>query len=170
MNYESVKQEYFIMNKLIILCTLYLTVTAFKPTRFQRLQSTYLPQKQVPHDIYGPPPQNPPQEYGPPTEPNEATTTEVPTTTEGQSEIVNPSNNGTAEEKGRLSKGQGLYYIYHPDGHLQKVVFSSKKKGKSVTAQVKYEDVEPIRGPIFTYSPQDLVLRPYLNQWDCKIW
>lgn len=117
-------------------------------SRFQRQEQTPAP---IPHEIYGPPP----EEYGPPpSESTEAgsTTTEIPTSTEAESEPVNGPTSG------RLTKGKdrGLYYIYHPNGQLQKVVYSAKQdpRTKTYTAQLKYEDVQPIREPIFTYDPQ----------------
>lgn len=119
-------------------------------SRFQRLEQTPAP---FPHEIYGPPP----QEYEPPP-PSEATftttTEEIPTTTtEPESETINPG-----PTTGRLTKGKdrGLYYIYHPDGQLQRVVYSAKQnpRTKTYTTQLKYEDVQPIREPIFTYDPQ----------------
>ncbi|KYB29519.1 hypothetical protein TcasGA2_TC032005, partial [Tribolium castaneum] len=147
------------MKFIIIAFACIVAVSAVKPrfnSRFQR--------QQVPHTVYGPPPQEygpPPQEYGPPpqettTVQQEGTTTEIPTTTEAQSELVN----GT--QSGRLTKGseRGVYYIYHPTGQLQKVVYSTKKdaRTKAYTAQVKYEDVEPITAPIYTYDPKTLIL------------
>jgi hypothetical protein len=149
------------MKFIVVAFVCIVAVSAVKPrfnTRFQR--------QQVPHTVYGPPPQEygpPPQEYGPPPQETtteaegEGTTTEIPTTTESDSELVN-----TTETSGRLTKAgeRGVYYIYHPTGQLQKVVYSTKKDAKSraYTAQVKYEDVEPIKAPIFTYDPKTLVL------------
>ncbi|XP_044259179.1 uncharacterized protein LOC123007797 [Tribolium madens] len=137
------------MKFIIVAFACIVAVSAVKPrfnSRFQR--------QQVPHTVYGPPP----QEYGPPPQETttEGTTTEIPTTTEPQSEVVN----GT--QSGRLTKGseRGVYYIYHPTGQLQKVVYSTKKdeRTKAYTAQVKYEDVEPITAPIYTYDPKTLIL------------
>ncbi|RZC38704.1 hypothetical protein BDFB_013593 [Asbolus verrucosus] len=149
------------MKYLVLVLACIVAVSAVKPrfnSRFQR--------QQVPHTIYGPPPQEsgaPPQEYGPPPQETttqaegESTTTETPTTTEAQSELVN----GT-QPSGRFSKSKerGVYYIYHPTGQLQKVLYSTRKDAKTMayTAQLKYEDVEPITAPIFTYDPKTLVL------------
>ncbi|XP_019872076.2 uncharacterized protein LOC109600371 [Aethina tumida] len=126
-----------------------------------------LPSEPVPHAVYGPPPQTygpPQQEYGPPVEitTHEPTTTELPTTTQfnEEAETVEPIEGGESQ---RLQNGQegGVYYIYHPDGRLQRVVYATKDDVRNMEyfARLRYENVEPIRGPIYTYSPDDLVLR-----------
>ena len=151
----------FNMKFLAVVFVCIAVVSAVKPrfsSKFQR--------QVVPHTIYGPPPQEygpPSQEYGPPEQETttagqeEVTTTEMPTTTEAESELVN-----STARPSRLTQGgeRGVYYIYHPTGQLQKVIYSTKKdpRNRAYTAQVKYEDVEPIKAPIFTYDPKTLIL------------
>lgn len=160
---------------------------AFKLPTEQVPHTVYGPPSQEPPQEYGPPPQEygpppqeygpPPQEYGPPqpsqeygppsseapiditTEAAEPTTTKIPTTTEinEESKTVQPDVSGRLQE----GKQNGVYYIYHPTGLLQKVVYSTKDDARKMEylAKLKYENVEPIRGPIYTYSKDDLVLR-----------
>ncbi|CAH0553884.1 unnamed protein product [Brassicogethes aeneus] len=110
-----------------------------------------------PKEEYGPP-QEPQQEYGPPATESVSSTT----TTENINEVetVTPLIN---ERNGRLTSNneQGTYYIYHPSGVLQRVVYNTKDNtGKmEFSAKLKYEVVEPIRGPIYTYDNDNLVLR-----------
>lgn len=117
-----------------------------------------LPERQqVPQTIYGPPQ----VEYGPPepstTEAAEATTTEIPTTTEVSTEEAESENLNDKLEDAE----QGAYYVFHPSGLLQKVTFATKDDFKNMAyyAKIKYEDVKPIKAPIFTYDPDTSVLR-----------
>ncbi|XP_049820293.1 uncharacterized protein LOC126264834 [Aethina tumida] len=136
-------------------------------TRSQRLE-----QAPVPHTVYGPPtvppqPEQPPQEYGPPQPPQEVTTvaqettTDVPTTTEAVTEEVATTTEADDGTKAELNNGQeqGVYYIYHPSGALQKVVYSTQDdlKNMEYRARLKYETVQPIREPIYTYDPNTFV-------------
>lgn len=77
--------------------------------------------------------------------------------TEAESEQINENNN-----KEKLTEGvddsftqQGVYYIYHPSGLLQRIAYSTKSDVENMgyTAQLKYQDVEPIKDPIYTYDP-----------------
>lgn len=121
-----------------------------------------------PQDTYGPPldSYDPPQDtYGPPQQP-EATTTEVPSLTTtllpDTLNITTTQNNTTTNstsQSERLQNIQGYYYIYHPTGLLQKVTYLTQNDDKDMTfsAQLKYKDVEPVKGPIYTYDPQTYV-------------
>lgn len=65
----------------------------------------------------------------------------------------------------------GTYYVLLPDGRLQKVSYSTMPFQETVgrlqdvenkalngyQANVRYQDVEPIRGPIYAYNPAPLV-------------
>ncbi|XP_018332225.1 uncharacterized protein LOC108741795 [Agrilus planipennis] len=108
-------------------------------------------------------------------EEKEGTTTENPeieTTTEPESEAIREENShNTKDDKEKLSEntkvttpeGKGVYYIYHPtNGVLQKVVYSTKndEKEMALVAQLKYQNVEPIKEPIYTYNPETFVLQP----------
>ncbi|KAJ8961828.1 hypothetical protein NQ318_021443 [Aromia moschata] len=144
-------------------------------------QQEYGPPKQEygpPKQEYGPPQQEygtPQQEYGPPkpvygppkpvygpppeltttTEADLSTTTEYPTTTEipDNSTAVNNTRSGKLEKEDLTEKG--AYYIYHPNGVLQRVVYATKDDAKNMvySAQLRYQNVEPINGPIYTYDP-----------------
>ncbi|KAJ3665644.1 hypothetical protein Zmor_001132 [Zophobas morio] len=143
------------------------------PARQQLPRQEFSP----PPQTYGPPPTYgpPAQEYGPPeattTEAQEITTTELPTTTENvveEAEQLNDSqkenevkeNEKLTEENSAVSE-QGIYYIYHPSGLLQRVIYMTKDDvpNMAYSAQLKYENVEPIREPIYTYDPKTLIFR-----------
>ncbi|KAL1506425.1 hypothetical protein ABEB36_005796 [Hypothenemus hampei] len=55
----------------------------------------------------------------------------------------------------------GIYYIYHPTGLLQKVSYSTKDDARDMAffAKLKYENIEPIQGPIYTYDPKSFVFK-----------
>ncbi|XP_030762061.1 pollen-specific leucine-rich repeat extensin-like protein 3 [Sitophilus oryzae] len=146
-------------------------------SRFQRLQapppqSAAPAQPPVPQTVYGPPspapsygpPPPPSASYGPPsqdpslTTTGAATTTELPATTEPNSESVNATS---ASGRLREKPDTGVYYIYHPSGLLQKVRYETKDdvRNKAFNARLKYENVEPIAGPIYTYDPQSYVFQ-----------
>lgn len=119
--------------------------------------------QQIPPTIYG----SPQPEYGPPepsTTTEAATTTEIPTTTEVQTE-ENIADN--LSEK--LKDGQeGAYYFLHPSGLLQKVTFATKEDLENMAyyAKLQYEDIEPIKGPIYTYIPETSELRRIARKTD----
>ncbi|PSN42141.1 hypothetical protein C0J52_17138 [Blattella germanica] len=115
----------------------------------------------------------PPAAYGPPTEEptttEQPTTTEVPTTTEQDESAEFADGNGadpSRAERERDGQGSGVYHILLPDGRLQRVTFtaspnqpiqaygppSSQGVNAGYVAQVQYQDVEPIRSPIYTFS------------------
>lgn len=132
--------------------------------------------QQLPRQEYGPPPQTystPAREYGPPqattTESQETATTEVPTTTENgqEAELNDVKAQNQVKENEKLTENnsgvtqQGIYYIYHPNGLLQRVIYMTKDDAGNMvySAQLKYENVDPIREPIYTYDPKTLILR-----------
>lgn len=47
---------------------------------------------------------------------------------------------------------RGLYYVYLPNGKLQRVVYmtSADVPNMAYTARVKYEDVDPVAAPIYS--------------------
>lgn len=72
------------------------------------------------------------------------------------------------ERSGQLSDAsavqaveQGTYYIYHPDGVLQRVAYAAGNDVARMAyiAQLRYQNVEPIRDPIYTYNPDTFVLQ-----------
>lgn len=121
----------------------------------------------LPAPSYGPPPAS---SYGPPpasstTEITFTTTTEGSTTLNPESEQV-PSRILKSSKRGKQQKSkeiveQGTYYLYHPDGLLQKIVYTTKADVQNMgfSAQLKSQNVEPIKDPIYTYDPQTLLLR-----------
>lgn len=100
-----------------------------------------------------------------------ATSTEVTDTTTESSEraLVGTSTeqtNATAtedehSEKLTQSEQQGIYYVYHPSGQLQRIRYTAydDPKGMEYSAKLKYENVEPVSGPIYTYDPETYVFR-----------
>ncbi|XP_045470179.1 metacaspase-1-like [Harmonia axyridis] len=118
-------------------------------------QSSYGP----PQPSYGPPPPAPSYgppapapSYGPPPSEEATTTSEPPTTT---SEVETTTDN---EVEGvddiKPIKQTGQYYVYHPFGLLQKVVYQTQNDEKKMefSARLKYQDVEPLASPIYTYD------------------
>ncbi|ERL95324.1 hypothetical protein D910_12590 [Dendroctonus ponderosae] len=150
-------------------------------SRFQRIEAAPEAHPPVPHTEYGPPPApsstssapspsyGPPSpSYGPPPEISLTTTTEtaetttdLPTTTEPLSESVAAEN-----KTSKLQQPTGSYYIYHPSGVLQKVSYISNndEHKMSFDVKLKYENVDPIRGPVYTYDPQTQVLQRIVGQ------
>lgn len=130
-----------------------------------------------PPQEYGPPPQEPKPCYGPPPKPvygpppEVATTTELPTTTDQSTTTELPTTTGgplnettMQSQKLRVKEAltdQGVYYVYHPQGLLQRVVYSTQDDNKNMefSAKLKYENVEPIKGPIYTYDPQTFAVQ-----------
>ncbi|ERL95326.1 hypothetical protein D910_12592 [Dendroctonus ponderosae] len=108
-------------------------------------------------EIYGPPSVQPsPGE--------EDSTTEVPlTTTDKDSESIDAERARKLNEK--LTENEagdvGIYYIYHPSGLLQKVSYLTKDDVKQMlfSAKLKYENVEPVAGPVYTYDPTTFVFK-----------
>lgn len=121
-----------------------------------------------PAPSYGPPPAS---SYGPPpasstTEVTFTTTAEEATTLNPESEqvpsrILNSNRRNNKQQKNKEIVERGAYYLYHPDGRLQKVVYSTKANVQDMgfSAQLKYQNVEPIKDPIYTYDPETLLLR-----------
>lgn len=137
------------------------------PSNYQPPQQTY----GLPVQEYGPPPQEygpPSQGYGPPEEATttvepEATTTELPTTTQNNDLEAEDLGSGDAEDQSEklTNADEGVYYIYHPSGLLQRVAYSTNDDAEKMafSAKLKYENVEPIKGPIFTYDPKTYVFK-----------
>ncbi|XP_030762060.1 pollen-specific leucine-rich repeat extensin-like protein 2 [Sitophilus oryzae] len=141
----------------------------------QQPQNSYSPpnpQYGPPSQEYGPPSQEygpPSQEYGPPSQEYGPPSTVYPdlTTTISPLNITNSTetaDNTTILENAKLQSTNGVtskghYYIYHPGGLLQKVVYSTKDDAENMafSAQLKYKNVDPVRGPIYTYDPDTYV-------------
>ncbi|ERL95325.1 hypothetical protein D910_12591, partial [Dendroctonus ponderosae] len=126
----------------------------------------------IPKETLAAPPNQPPVTYGPPQEEvttavpsptEELTTTVLPTTTEIIFEDFSNDtlNNDEGKQKENLLEetkdaGARVYYIYHPTGLLQKVSYRTKddQANMAYSAELKYENVEPIRSPVYTYDPE----------------
>lgn len=85
------------------------------------------------------------------------TTTEMPTTTEVTLDQLKQQEKQEKNEDAEKFDQEGVYYIYHPDGLLQRVVYGTKVEDMGYTARLTYKDVQPIKEPIYTYDPQTLV-------------
>lgn len=68
---------------------------------------------------------------------------------------LEPTESSVREEK-------GIYYIYHPSGLLQRVVFATRDDlaNMEYLANFNYQNVEPVVAPIYTYDPNTLLLQP----------
>lgn len=116
--------------------------------------------------------QDPPRAYGVPDE--------EPTTTEASTEESTDSPTTLAPESSQISEDkvkanlegtedveqvetsdeqqpeqQGIYYIILPTGQLQRVQYLTTGNAESMvySTQLRYQNVEPIRGPIYAYNP-----------------
>lgn len=142
-------------------------VAGFRPVGAQFNAAGSTTPQQVPQLVFVPPQtkSSPPQAEATTVKYN--TVTEQPfatdNSTEPESEQINVERN-----KDRLTEGtddsftqQGVYYIYHPTGLLQKIAYSttSDVENMGYTAQLKYQDVEPIKDPIYTYDPNTFVVK-----------
>ncbi|VEN43274.1 unnamed protein product [Callosobruchus maculatus] len=58
-------------------------------------------------------------------------------------------------------KEQGIYYVYHPSGLLQRVIFTTADDvhNQQISAQLQYQNIEPISGPVYAYDPNTFVLQ-----------
>ncbi|XP_046748111.1 mediator of RNA polymerase II transcription subunit 15-like [Diprion similis] len=160
----------------------------FATAQNQDQQRQYLAPVSQPRNIqYGPPepqeqfqPPRPDQEYGAPwttteepsttTEIEDSTTTSAPQT-DSDVEPVNSVNE--LDEEGDLDEQQveaqqqdrqkGQYYVALPDGRLQRIQYVSHQDLEAMKyfARIQAENVEPLRGPIYSYSPlQELQIAP----------
>lgn len=112
-----------------------------------------------PDQQYGPPDQqsNPPSSAAPEPDVEVTTLPSVSTVRSARLQVKKP------KKSERLQREKGVYYVYHPTGQLQKVTFTTRNdlQKMAYTADLKYENVEPIRDPVYTYDPETLVLRPF---------
>ncbi|XP_044735277.1 putative mediator of RNA polymerase II transcription subunit 21 [Chrysoperla carnea] len=131
-------------------------------------------QQQQPEDQYGPPPPpdnqygppaaQPDNQYGPPPQqPNQVDPRQARTTTDSNEELttLEPQAENIKSEKLKNAKqvesvfkntDRGFYYVYLPDGRLQRVVYttSADLQNMAYTARVRYEDVDPVSAPIYS--------------------
>lgn len=105
---------------------------------------------------------NPPQPQGNVPEVKTQDDERNATTTERTATEVEPETPAkTKSERLTENEDQGVYYIYHPNGLLQKVVYATNDdlEKMAFSARLKYENVEPIRDPIYTYDPETYVFK-----------
>lgn len=112
-------------------------------------------------------PYTPAQKYGPPTTTEaEITTTEIPTTTteifgrlQDEEAASNIDAKQKVEEKPEID--QGIYYVYQPSGLLQRISYQTENDVRNMAymAQLRYENVDPIKEPIYYYNPETLTLQ-----------
>lgn len=83
------------------------------------------------------------------------------TTTARNSTDSEPEPVSERSEKLTKKEDEGVYYIYHPNGLLQKVVYATNDDVEKMafSARLKYENVEPIKDPIYTYDPETFVFK-----------
>ncbi|XP_049820036.1 uncharacterized protein LOC126264784 [Aethina tumida] len=138
----SVKYTSFL---LVLLVALAIGEAQYRPNS-RLTQTRKSARQQTPHTVYGPPQ-------------NSTTTSEVETTTEPQAEQISSVNGNVKNQKLQANQEQGVYYVYHPSGLLQRVEYLRKDdtENKEFLAQLKYQDVAPIREPIYTYDPNTYV-------------
>ncbi|RZC36506.1 hypothetical protein BDFB_009193 [Asbolus verrucosus] len=146
----------------VIICAVVAGVAALPPRPVYSLkyatvyyQGSVSDNKQVPQTEYGPPSLD------------ESTTQSTETTTERESEQIKDGENDAVKDK--LTEGseveglqqEAVYYIYHPGGLLQRVVYLARDDPQNMayTAQFQYENVEPIREPIYTYDPETFLFQ-----------
>lgn len=60
----------------------------------------------------------------------------------------------------------GQYYVLGPDSTLQRVMYATSesdddRRNMGFTAQLRYSQVEPIRGPVYAYNEQGQLVRIY---------
>lgn len=135
----------------VIVCVVVVGVAAMpqEPIYSSRYATVYYQgnvlDKQVPQTGYGLPSQD------------ESTTESFRTTTQRDSEQIKDRENDALEGL----KEEAVYYIYHPEGLLQRIVYLARDDPQNMafTAQFKYENVEPIKDPIYTYNPETFVLQ-----------
>ncbi|KRT84179.1 hypothetical protein AMK59_668 [Oryctes borbonicus] len=128
----------------------------YPPSGYRPNQPFTLPQRQTaPKPVYGVP------EKVLTTTENDLTTTVETTTVEVPLE---PRQNLKDREELADNVDMGVYYIYHPTGLLQRINYATKNdlKNMAYRAEFKYQDVEPIVDPIYTYDPDTYVLRQVL--------
>lgn len=132
----------------------------YQPTGWATSGPSFRYSAPIPHSLYGPPT----QEYGPPPEEpttTEAITTELPTTTDQTNSIPGEGRNQKLIENQGLNSNEetGVYYIYHPSGLLQKVAYTTTddQGNMAFSAKLRYENVEPVSGPVYTYDPDTYV-------------
>ncbi|XP_066150347.1 uncharacterized protein [Euwallacea fornicatus] len=108
----------------------------------------------------------PQSSYGPPgaISPPEETTTAISVTTSASPFDNSTLSSANSTQNERLESAnedlvKGQYYIYHPTGQLQKVTYLTRSDDKKMefSARLQYRDIEPVKGPIYTYDPRTYV-------------
>ncbi|KAF5289455.1 hypothetical protein FQR65_LT11828 [Abscondita terminalis] len=164
----NTKMKYFVVFALIIVVAVAEPpVRRVLVARPQRQQAQFLP---LP--IAGPrfAKQQLPQNFQP-----QPTTPEPESSTSQDSEEIDPqydskavqnqpngkNNNEKLVENENEELEEGAYYLYHPSGLLQKVVYSTSNNPAKMAfnAQLQLQNVDPISEPIYTYDPRSFVFQ-----------
>lgn len=128
----------------------------------QESQGIY-PPPSAPEQQYGaPPPQQPEQQYGAPQQQPEPQAPEFQGAVEDNEEDAEDVS-GPAISVANAVSNNGQYYILGEDNVLQRVVYMTARDQSTngFSAKLKYEPVEPIRDPIYTYDQLGQLVRIY---------
>lgn len=110
-----------------------------------------------------------PPDYRREAAPKEATTQATPQdfSPEPESEQISVVSKPSESNENDRYVQQGTYYVYHPTGLLQRIVYGIETDVKNMgfTAQLRYQNVEPINDPIYTYDPNTYVLQQLQVWW-----
>ncbi|KAJ8922027.1 hypothetical protein NQ315_008666 [Exocentrus adspersus] len=87
--------------------------------------------------------------------------TEAGSSRNSTEEVETSTPGARRSEKLTQGNNEGIYYIYHPNGLLQRVTYATKDdvERMAFSARLRYENVEPIREPIYTYDPETYVFK-----------
>lgn len=80
-----------------------------------------------------------------------------------QPETVTAPNELGVDDDAKTPQTAGEYYVALPDGRLQRISYVSRQDVEAMKyfAKIQAENVEPLRGPIYAFSPlQELQFAP----------
>ncbi|XP_055598398.1 uncharacterized protein LOC129747977 [Uranotaenia lowii] len=135
---------------------------------YQQPQFGRLEQAQ-PVNSYGPPDQDTSSDEPATEQPEDVqpTTTVQPESDESSQEEEGQDNVNVNDGRTVLAVANsfsGQYYILGPDNTLQRVMYATSQTDEDLrdmgfTAQLRYTQVEPIRGPVYAYNEQGQLMR-----------
>lgn len=72
-----------------------------------------------------------------------------------EADIDNPQPRQAQQAQQKQQQQRGEYYVALPDGRLQRVRYASRQDLEAMRyfANIRAENVEPLRGPIYAYAP-----------------
>nr|XP_019548268.2 RNA polymerase II degradation factor 1-like [Aedes albopictus]XP_029713365.1 RNA polymerase II degradation factor 1-like [Aedes albopictus] len=118
-----------------------------------------------PTQTYGTPGDKDAEESGSEDLPEEPEPTDAPSSDSDNS--VNQDPNGDGRTVIAVANSfAGQYYVLGPDNNLQRVMYATSqsdddRRNMGFTAQLRYSQVEPIRGPVYAYNEQGQLVRIY---------